>query len=276
MALWVLVCALGAGCSFDPSGFGNGGDDAPGGPDAAPPEAIDASGGGGFDAGPAVPDAAPPPPMPGVLHCPKVTTPPTLDGNLADWPTGGAGFPMANAAQVVDETLAYEPSMAAAFRCLHDGEQVYFGIHVSDDKLVSNSTELYDDDAVHLYIDAAGDASGHFGSDDHEIVVRADGVYQDYAQGASVVSLVGKVLPQPASSSFTVEIALGKASLGAGTPLPSAIGFDLAISDDDGPVSFAYGLWYLSTRTACFDCCLSFGGKRAWCDTTTFGQLVLD
>lgn len=273
------VCALGAGCAFDASGAQGaaGDDDSPGVPDAAVVEPT-------ADAMPPPPppaDAAPtlPPPDPrGELHCPRVTTMPVLDGHLEEWPAAAEtkGFDMAQAAQVLDESAFYSSSMSASVRCVHDDQRIYFGVVVHDDHRAVDSTALYDDDALLFYLDARGDASGPFGSDDHELVLRADGMYKDYSQGAAPAQLEGVVVSAAASADFTVEIALPKTSLGATGPLPGRLGFDVALTDDDGFGAYAYGLWFLSPRPNCATCCVNAGGARAWCDTTTFGGLVLE
>jgi hypothetical protein len=278
MVVVAAVCALSVGCAFDPHGTrASGGDDDDDGREAdasAPPPPPP----GTIDAGPAeVPDAAAPPvDGPGTLHCRRVTEPPLLDGQIDDWPLEGlSGFDMDSAAQIVDESLLYQASMAVEFRCAHDAQNLYFAVHVLDDQRVVDSTKLYDDDAAHIYLDARGDAAGAFAGDDHEIVVRADGQWHDYAEPPAPVGLTGSVLADRASEGFTIEIAIAKASLGA-SPLPARLGFDLALTDDDGLGSFAYGLWFLSERASCPGCCSSFAGTRAWCDTTTFGGLALD
>jgi hypothetical protein len=273
------VCALGAGCAFDASGAQGaaGDDDSPGVPDAAVIESHPDA----MPPPPPLPDAGPtlPPPDPrGELHCPRVMTMPVLDGHLEDWPLVAEtkGFEMGQAAQVLDESAFYTASMSASVRCLHDDQRIYFGVVVHDDHRVVDSTLLYDDDAVHFDLDARADAAGPYGTDDHEIVLRADGMYHDYAQGAAAVQLEGVVVTNGQSADFTVEIALPKTSLGATPPLPARLGFDVALTDDDGFGAYAYGLWFLSQRPVCATCCVNQGGARAWCDTTTFGGLVLE
>jgi len=277
MVVLGATCALAAGCAFDPRGTtAAGGDDDHGGMvDAAGLSTVDAS------PPPGGADAAPPPPPPpgtaGVLHCRRTAISPRLDGHLDDWPSpGGAQFDMTSAAQVLDKTALYLPSMAADVSCAHDGSNIYFAARVLDERRVVDSPNLYDDDAVLLYLDARGDANGVFAADDHEIVVRADNMWHDYAQGSAAVALDGQVLPGMLDQGFTVEIEISKASLGAGAVLPTQLGFDVALTDDDGFGAYAYGLWFLSSRPSCAACCPSSPGARAWCDTTTFGTLVLD
>jgi hypothetical protein len=277
MVVLGAVCALGAGCAFDASGTprtSEGDDDSPFGADASVAAPADAN-----VPLPPLPDAAPPPPPPdarGELRCPRATTRPVLDGQLEDWPAAEMkAFDMAQADQI-DEGGFYSASMSASIRCAHDAERLYFGVVVHDDHRVVDSSALYDDDAVHFYLDARADAAGPYGTDDHEIVLRADGMYHDYAQGAAAVQLEGVVVGNGPGADFTIEISILKTSLGGASPLPPRLGFDLGFTDDDGFGAHAYGLWYLSQRPSCPDCCTTTPDARAWCDTTTFGGLELE
>jgi hypothetical protein len=276
MVVLGAVCALGAGCAFDSSGAprsAQGDDDSPSGADASVDPPADAN-----VPLPPLPDAAPPPPIDlrGELHCPRATSRPLLDGHLEDWPAAEMkAFDMAQAAQI-DEGAFYSASMSATIRCAHDDERLYFGVVVHDDRRVVDSTALYDDDAVHFYLDGHADASGPYGSDDHEIVLRADGQYHDYASGAAAVQLEGVVVTNGQSADFTIEIAVLKSSLGVAGALPPRLGFDIGFTDDDGFQAYAYGLWYLSSRPSCPGCCTTTPEARAWCDTTTFGGLQLE
>ncbi len=268
------ACALGTGCAFDAVGADPGsGDDAPDVADAPVADPSDA----GFapDSAPALPDAALP--EKGSLRCARTTVAPALDGTMGEWAAVPVeSFAMASAAQLVDQTAGYVASMSVTFQCLHDAQNLYFAIRVQDDNLLVNSMQLYDDDAVHLYLDARGDATGAFGADDHELVIRSDAMYRDYGPVA-IVSLFGSIVSYAASTDdFDIEIGIAKSSLGADSPLPARLGFDLGISDDDGLGAFSYGLWHLADRPVCTSCCTDWPGVRAWCDTTTFGTLILE
>jgi hypothetical protein len=277
MVVLGAVCALGAGCAFDASGAPGaahgGDDDSPSGADASVPPPADA---GPLPPGP---DAAPPGPPPdprGELRCARATSRPVLDGHLEDWPAAEMkAFDMAHPAQI-DQGGFYSASMSATIRCAHDDQRLYFGVVVHDDHRVVDSQPLYEDDAVHFYLDARADSSGPYGSDDHEIVLRADGMYHDYAAGAASVALDGVVVGGAADADFTVEISIAKASLGVAGALPARLGFDIGFTDDDGFGAQAYGLWYLSDRPSCPGCCTTTPDARAWCDTTTFGGLELE
>lgn len=280
LGIGACACALGPACTFDPGGTPYD-DDGAGGADAAGP--IDAP--GAPDAGAkadaqqnSTPDAGT---TEGVVTCFKVNgAAPDLDGDLSDW----AGVPIlsfdiAAATQRLFETPSYVNSVKVGVRCRHDATKLYLALEVIDDDIRADSTELYQDDSVGVYLDAVGDALGPYGIDDHEIYFRPSDPpnVKDYGPGGASLDVGGSVLNT--ENGYTFEISLSKSSLGVGGALPAEIGFDLALNDQDqsggGGDRFAYGLWFKSARPACPTCCAAEMGQRAWCDTTMFGRLRL-
>jgi len=259
------------GCAFDPSGVAW--DGAGGGPADGPTDTdIDAAAG--------TPDARPPTADAavsgdGLLISRRTTVPPTLDANPSDWSQASwVGYAIADSALFAWRHTSYDDSAAIQFASLHDDQYIYFFFDVTDDLIRIDSTSLFEDDAVNIYIDAAGDRSGPYGADDHELVVDAAGTYDDYAVGAAPLTLSGQVMQT--GTGYRIELRISKTSLGA-SPLPSNLGFDVAITDDDGfgnSDSDCYGLWYVAARQHCTACCS--GGAQAWCDTSVFGRLVLE
>ncbi len=268
--LAVLASALPSwGCSFDVSGLENdGGASTDGRSDAFGP--ADAR----SDAPVSPPDANSD--SPGVLISVPTTHEPTLDGYTDEW--GSARwrtFDIANAPEYWVRNDGYENSAKVEFASMHDAVNIYFFLAVSDDLLVSDSYDIWRDDAITLFIDAAGDRSGPLGYDDHEIAIGEDNTYADYAMpGVSDITLGGIVAN--ADGGYNIEIRIRKNSLGA-SPLPDRLGFAISISDDDaiGDADVdCYAPWYVAPGPHCADCC-SGGPAYPWCDTTVLGQLVL-
>ena len=270
LALAVLL----PGCAFDPGGLpggdGGGGADAPGPIVDAPPGTPDAL--RPIDAATPI-DAAES--KAGLLVSRRTNSPPSLDANPADWAAADwIGYAIGDSATFGWRLSTYTDSAAIQFASLHDSQYIYFFFDVDDDLIRTDSTNRYDDDAVNLYLDAAGDRSGAYGFDDHELVIDADGVYDDYATGASTVVLSG--VAQQVTGGYRIEMRLTKSSLGAGT-LPSTLGFDVAITDDDGlgnTNSDCHGLWYIAPPPYCGTSCCA-NGPQPWCDTSTLVELVL-
>lgn len=195
-----------------------------------------------------------------------------MDADASDW---GAAiwteFDIEDAALRANCIATYQPSTRVRFASLHDATYLYFFFQVSDSLLNTDGPYLYDDDAIILYLDAAGDRSGWYGWDDHKIAL-SDGYWQDYADSSSEISLTGDYATTGAGYNF--EIRIRKDSLGA-APLATNLGFDVMLADDDtyGETD-CWGWWYIAPAPHCGDCCegdISYPG----CDTSVMGRLVL-
>ncbi len=269
--IWVVAAMYAAGCSFDVTAGGDG--NGSGGADAGLP--------GDPDAAVGRPDARPPGPTPdamptsdplGVVRA-VPGTPDLFDRSFADWDDAPHyTFDIADAAHLRVSNELYQMSARVTFAFKHDTTHVYFALIVEDDHVSTVDTPLWDDDSISLVIDANGDRSGALGPDDHEIIVANDGTYADYGPGDA--ELIGDAYHT--ATGYAIEAGVSKATLRDGV-LPSTLGFDIAINEDDdlgGPTVDAYGVWFMSDRPTCPSCCT--GDAEPWCDTTTLGQLILE
>jgi hypothetical protein len=266
MALAGALGSLGAGCGFDPTGASSGRDvepdERPGADDPGGP------GGQGPDGGAAE--------QRGVLESARVARPPILGAELdAAWAAAPrVGFSMAEAMRFHNMHPDYSFDGAVEFASLHDDDRLYFLFEVTDNLLRDDSTEPYQDDAVELYLDAAGDGSGPYGEDDHWIVIRSTGYYRSY--GPAEIQISGAV--QITDTGYRIEVSIERSQLGA--PAGSQLGFNVGLVDDDGlggdTLADAYGLWYAAEGPHCASCCPEADGPQAWCDTSLFGRLELE
>lgn len=275
LLLYVVGSFSAAACSFDTSAPQLGGDDEPGSfsPDA----------GGQSDAGRSLsPDAQPgatgpdaaPTVAEGTLQSFPLTTTLQLDGDLdAAWLEHAfISYDIDQAGQLLS-IPGYAPDAVLRFASRYDADKVYFFFEVSDDLLVSDSSSVYNDDSIELYIDGLNDRSGPFGDDDHWLVIGETGSYQSL--GTNNIAIAGFI--KTTSAGYNIEISLDRAELGAAANA-SNLGFNIGINDDDGmgqPGIDAYGLWHLPSAPFCSDCCADVDGNFAWCDTTRLGQLQL-
>jgi hypothetical protein len=262
-----LTVALMSACAFDPSGGAvTGGGDGPGdqlGPDAGRGE-VDA-------ALPPTPDAGL---AAGTLPSRRVTTPPVIDGEVdALWQQAPAiEYRLQDAAATYGVHPGYGWDASVRARSFHDATRIYFLVEVTDDVLVDDSIKPYDDDAIELYLDGAGDRTGPYGMDDHWLVVPASGAYGSYGPG-KVLFDAGFVATT--DDGYRVEVSLLRSALGI-SPHAGAIGFNLGLIDDDRlglPTADAAGVWFVPPTEACASCCSGMAG--AWCDTSRFGTLLL-
>lgn len=272
----VVIMLLLGGCRFDGGGLAGDdfdaqvGDDDVAAPDADP---------GRPDAGDTAPDANVAP-TPGELVAPDATGTVTLDAIDTEFDAAGAQpitFAIQNGALYETQSVQYTASSVVTLRAIHDSTAIYFFVEVTDSIVEVDSTEVWNDDGIALYLDAAGDAAGAFGADDHDLVVRADGMWDDFGPVGTAADLTGAVLQ--GNGTFTIEVKVTKSSLG--TTVGDSMGFDLGLTDDDGwssSVTYDYdasSLWFKSPRPECAGCCLTEATNQPWCDTTMFGTLIL-
>ena len=271
---WVtfgLLVGLSQACSFDTTnalfdedlggGVGN--------PDASQ-VAPDAGQVASVDAAPTA-DAAPPIPM-GTLGSFPLVGELELDGVLdSQWlEQEFHHYDIDESQQLLFVHANYLSDASIRFASLYDSENLYFFIEVKDDQLVSNSTSVFNDDSIEIYIDGLNDNAGPYANDDHHLVIGPGG---SESFGPASLQPQGTILQT--DEGYNVEISIELEDLG-GVEQQKAFGFNIAINDDDGLGNTevdAYGLWYLPEAVGCTDCCDS--GDFAWCDTTRLGQLAL-
>ena len=274
-AVAAIAVAL-AGCSFDGGGVGAGdGDaaapDAPAGddPDAA---AIDA----------AAPDAAPPPidgpppDPPGTLHATDAPAVMVIDGEGSEFEGAPVlAWDIEDGERYVTTHASYTASARLELQAMHDPGYLYVYARVIDEAYQVDSVDLWNDDGIAIYLDVLGDALGPYGADDHELIVRGDGMWGDYGPVGTPASLT--VAAVPTALGYSIEIQIDKTSLSA--TVGASMGFDALLTDDDGWGDSnydAYSVWFVSSRPPCATCCVAEDAAMPWCDTTTFGTLVLD
>ncbi|MCW5858832.1 MAG: hypothetical protein KIS63_11105, partial [Caldilineales bacterium] len=101
--------------------------------------------------------------------------PPTVDGNLSDWPEG-AELPLnaGTAGYIHPRSIPTLDDLSGTIRAQWDANHLYLAIAVVDDALKADSADIWRDDAVELGFDAANnDALG--GPDDHKNTLNIDG-----------------------------------------------------------------------------------------------------
>ncbi len=270
----LLLAGLGGACGFDssvnlpaPSG---GGDSALPDADASVPSP-DAMRELGADASTS-PDANPSFAM-GTLGSSPLQGSIELDGVLdAQWLALDFKVFDIDDAEQLEASSSYSPDASVRFASLYDSENIYFFFQVFDDVLVDDSSDIYNDDSIEIYIDGLNDGAGPYASDDHWITMSAGATYQSF--GPNNIAITGDI--RETDEGYTIEIALDRSDLGAGAA--TELGFNLGINDDDGAGNTdvdAYGLWFMPDTPSCQDCCSETSSNYAWCDTSRLGALKL-
>jgi hypothetical protein len=159
------------------------------------------------------------------------SVPPTVDGNLADWPAlPGVLVDTWNA---LDYGGLISSAADASARCFHQwtATHLYAACRVDDDALVADSgAQWWKDDTVELVLDGLNDNQS-YGADDHKYELRIDGGFSDYTAPAHpAVAFALRTRP----GGYSVELAIPAAQLGA-IPMQAnrVIGLNIGLIDDD-------------------------------------------
>ena len=192
----------------------------------------------------------------------KVSTPITIDGTPdAAW--GNASVLPASATKLIVGAVSNSTDLSGNFKALWDDTYLYVLADVTDDAKVNESTNVYDDDGVEVYVDINNDKASTYGTNDVQ-----------YSFGWNDGTTVG-VLPTGHSSvgitytavartgGYVVEARIPWTTL-QGTPvIGQSVGMDFMINDDDDN----------GTR----DGKLSWNAEAddAWEDPSLFGTAIL-
>ncbi len=172
-----------------------------------------------------------PTPLPKVGAAAYALPPPTIDGDLADWPAPpGVLVDIWNA---VDYGGLISSATDASARCFHQwsAAHLYAACVVYDDVLVADDgDEWWKDDTVELVYDGLNDDQS-YGADDHKYELRIDDGFSDY-DGPVDPGMAAAL--RPWAGGYAVELAIPAARLGA-IPMQAGrvIGLNIGLIDDD-------------------------------------------
>jgi hypothetical protein len=202
----------------------------------------------------------------------RLTTPPTIDGDLADWSTSAF-----NATQVVHGATRWSGlnDASAVYYIGWDEANLYLGARVTDDRYVqvSSGASLYLGDGLEIQLDAnlaADFYTAAVDTDDYQVGLSAGNFasispqayrwYPAVLRGAlSGVTVAGKTT----ATGYNLEAKVPWTVFGL-TPVTGArYGFALSVSDND------------ATGTAAQQSMVSSVSTRILLNPTTWGTLIL-
>jgi hypothetical protein len=174
------------------------------------------------------------------VNCLRLLTPPTLDGQPTDWAVGDTITLDRNTAYSFSGQIDNTADLSASARSGWDDEYLYFLVQVTDQTIVTDSTDVWRDDGVEFGLDGLHDQLP-WGLDDHQYTVVADGRLADRAVATTAISAA--VLRYPGG--YNVELAVPISQLIPGTPISgTVVGFTLGLHDDDDGGNWdAYLIW---------------------------------
>jgi cellulose/xylan binding protein with CBM9 domain len=206
-----------------------------------------------------------------------IGNPPTIDGDLGDWPLGQfVAMTKTTAAQADgtwDTAVANDANSSARFFVKWDLTYLYVAVSVTDDvsHTPNSSPSLSDNDAVEIFVDGLHDRTMSYGADDWQLVYSGD-TKTEAAQNVVVTWPAGtKEVWGGSSPSWTLEAAIPWTLLG-GSPaaLGRVVGFDLKLDDNDNGSKRDRDLVMYYTATAASATC-----SAPYCRTDAFGAVQL-
>lgn len=175
-----------------------------------------------------------------------------IDGILDE-----SGWDVAN---TVAKPIIGNPDNIVKYGVLWDENYLYIGATVTDSSLYSDSTAVYQDDSVEVYIDSDNNHSTTYDGSDRQFIsgFNNPNLFEKYKNTSGVLHAWSAI-----SGGYSIEIAIPWSNLSI---IPSAdttvIGFDVGNNDDDdGGDRESQSMWV--------------GDGNNWTSTANFGDCVL-
>ena len=158
--------------------------------------------------------------------------------------------------------------ISATLNITWDATKIEFVVNVKDATPFRDSTNLWDDDAVEIYLDMNHAKSTTYQADDVQIIVprlAPGGAFSATPGGLGTVTWANiGVVRTEVTGGYTLDVSVPWAALnGLGSQLGKTIGFDLAVDDDANGGGRDSQL-------------MLFGTDQAFNNTSFYGDLVLN
>ncbi|UAY52782.1 putative Ig domain-containing protein [Ferruginibacter albus] len=157
----------------------------------------------------------------GVVTCYKAPGTITIDGNLNE--TGW------NLNKSISKSVTGTVNNTATFGVLWDNNNLYIGAKIIDANLYSESADLWNDDALEIYIDANNNKAASYDGKDNQFIIG-----YNKTTAFTKTAITGLQFKTVAiTGGYTVEVAIPWSQLGLTPSAGLSIGFDAGNDDDD-------------------------------------------
>jgi hypothetical protein len=154
-----------------------------------------------------------------------------VDGILSEYTGTGTAIGQSH---IVSGQMTSTSDISAIMHSAWTPTDLFIAIEVTDDTVKSDSANIYDDDAVEIYIDGKNDRTSTYGNDDLQIVIGSDGRILFARDGMAVAAPIGaKQMVKASQGGYIAEISIPFSALGISPATSARIGFDFGIDDDD-------------------------------------------
>lgn len=181
-------------------------------------------------------------------------TPPTIDGNLAEYNLEYGSTILAAGNGPINNTVSWGS--------LWDGENLYLGVQVID-AVVEGAGNPWDNDAIEFYIDGNHDSDGAYDSDfDTQLIMDALNLSTLWVKADGVPVTNYESIWTPTSNGYIIELRLGWDNFSFYPGKGRSLGFSLGNNDSDLGLGRDYqSVW--------------FGTGNNWSNTGDLGDLQL-
>ncbi|NLU39516.1 MAG: cadherin-like domain-containing protein [Bacteroidales bacterium] len=160
------------------------------------------------------------------LQLPSTNAVPTIDGNVDVFWADIQAKPIAN---VISGNAVPQNDFSGSFKTAWDATSLYVLVEVTDDVKINDSGEIWNDDAVEVYIDIDNNKLPTYGANDYGYTFRWNDPNIYNAPSAGVVFNM-----KGTATGYLLEVKFPWATLGLSSPRSGVyLGFDVQVHDDD-------------------------------------------
>jgi len=162
----------------------------------------------------------------------KVPAPITIDGAIESTWTNASVLP-ASATKLIAGAVTNSTDLSGNFKALWDDTYLYVLADVTDDKKVNESANVYDDDAVEVYVDINNDKATTYGANDVQYSFGwNDGTTVGVLpSGRSTTNITYKAVDK--TGGYVIEARIPWTTLQGSPAIGQLVGMDFMINDDD-------------------------------------------
>ncbi len=158
----------------------------------------------------------------------QTTTAPTIDGIQDALWNNYVAIPL-------NQGAIAAPDLDGTYRIAYDANNLYFLFDVTDDVLVQDGGNPWDNDGVEVFIDIGNDKAGTYGADDFQYIFQYNNEPNFDELQHSPASLTGVTFGTNATAGgYIIEASIPWTTMATGTPTPgSFLGLEVKLNDDD-------------------------------------------
>lgn len=159
----------------------------------------------------------------------RTSSPPVIDGTIdAMW---GNYYP-SSLDKVPWGSISGSSDASATYRSMRDTNYLYILVDITDDDLINDGGDPWDNDGVEIFIDMGNDKNSSYGANDFQFAFLYNSASViEYKHNATAGVSFAYVVK---AGGYIMEIRIPWSTLGGAPADGELIGFDVHVNDDDG------------------------------------------